>query len=176
MPIQLVTVVSQLVPSAMVVDVHTGHVTPSTMHMDPCRLWQTLLLHPLRNIPPSPTQWDIPQIQPTMAHFITPWRHPNYKCESVCVWYMDVLLTACCCFKKVLVLVCSCLYLLFESWRKGKDSLSILSACCCFQKIFVLVCACAWAGLFLFVLAISILVKKGLDSGSCDHMLSYDKK
>ena len=87
MPIQLVTVVSQLVPSAMVVDVHTGHVTPSTMHMDPCRLWQTLLLHPLRNIPPSPTQWDIPQIQPTMAHFITPWRHPNYKCESVCVWY-----------------------------------------------------------------------------------------
>ena len=59
MPIQLVTVVSQLVPSAMVVDVHTGHVTPSTMHMDPCRLWQTLLLHPLGNIPPSPTQWDI---------------------------------------------------------------------------------------------------------------------
>ena len=47
----------------------------------------SLPLHPLRNIPPSPTQWDIPQIQPTMAHFITPWRHPNYKCESVCVWY-----------------------------------------------------------------------------------------
>ena len=136
----------------------------------------SLPLHPLRNIPPSPTQWDIPQIQPTMAHFITPWRHPNYKCESVCVWYMDVLLTACCCFKKVLVLVCSCLYLLFESWRKGKDSLSLLYACCCFKKILVLVCVCAWAGLFLFVLAISILVKKGLDSGSCDHMLSYDKK
>jgi hypothetical protein len=72
MPIQVVTVVSQLVPSAMVVDVQTGHVAPSTMHMDPCRLWQTLLLHPLRNIPPSPTQWDIPQIHPTMALFITP--------------------------------------------------------------------------------------------------------
>ena len=102
------------------------------------------------------------------------------KCLCL-VWMCFLLLAAVsrrflCCFVRVLVLVGSCLYLLFESWRKGNDSLSLLYACCCFKKILVLVCVCAWAGLFLFVLATSILVKKDLYSGSCDHMLSHDKK
>ena len=150
MPIQLVTVVSQLVPSAMVVDVQTGHVAPSTMHMDPfrCTHWETS-----HQVQPSGTflkyslPWHISSppedILTTnaevfvfgiwMCFLLLAAVSRRFLCwfVLVCTCYLNLgekaripypffLLAAVsrrflCWFVLVLELVCSCLYLLFQS-------------------------------------------------------------
>ena len=74
------------------------------------------------------------------------------------------------------VLVCTCYLNLGEKARIPYPFFLLAAVSRRFLCWFVLVLELVCSGLFLFVLAISILVKKGLDSGSCDHMLSYDKK